>query len=189
MISTQKVKQPAKRVIGLYGGSFDPPHLGHLAVLQDLLSKNLFAEIWLVPVFAHPFGKSLTEFEHRLNMLKILCAALKNAPVKICEIEKKLPSPSYTLTTVQSLKQEFPDLEFQILVGSDVKDSLAKWHKIEELKKIATFYFFARSGFETSPYPQISSSEIRDCLRKNKGITDYVSREIEDYIVKNRLYK
>lgn len=175
--------------IALFGGSFDPPHLGHLAVIEDLLQQKCFDELWLVPVFHHPFAKPLTDYVHRLHMLRLIVQHVHNPTLKICEIEKELnATTSYFYNTLVALKQQHPTHHFHIVVGSDLKDSLSKWHKFAELEKLAAFHFIPRAGFEKSPYPQISSTEIRAHIRTAEGLTNQVLPSIKDYIAKHQLY-
>ena len=175
--------------IGLFGGSFDPPHVGHVAVIEDLLSRKCFAEIWLVPVFHHPFAKPLTDYVHRLHMLSLIVQHIQNPSLHICEIEKELnATTSYFYNTLVALKQKNPTHDFHIIVGTDLKDTLPKWYRFAELEKLASFYFIPRAGFATSPYPQISSTEIRHNVNSQASLDGQVLPTIKDYIAKHRLY-
>jgi nicotinate-nucleotide adenylyltransferase len=179
-----------KLKIALFGSSFNPPHVGHVAVLEDLLAKNLFDGIWLLPVYNHAFGKELPPFEERVAMLKILIHDLGDTRVTISEIERELgKNPSYSIDTVTELKHRHPNIEFHMIAGSDVKTDLDKWHRIAELKKILKFYFIPRLGYDkTSPYPKVSSSEIREKAIRGESITELTTPAIAEYIAKLGLY-
>lgn len=175
--------------IALFGGSFDPPHLGHVAVIQGLLKEKTFDEVWLVPVFQHPFAKTLSPFENRKHMLELVLGTIQNPNLKICTIEKELAShTSYFYDTLLALKQKHPAHHFHIVVGSDVKATLHKWHRIEDLKREAEFYFIPRQGFEASPYPEVSSTELRTNIKSQQSIDEQVLPKIKDYIAKAKLY-
>lgn len=166
-----KTEENQSKNIGLFGSSFNPPHPGHLAVVSDLLTKGVFDEIWLVPVFEHAFGKSLPPFEDRVALIKILFANLLQDKVKISLIEKDLPTrPTYTFHMVQALQKQHPHLHFSLILGTDTKQDLPKWHRFEELKKMISFYFIPRKGYEDGPYPEISSSEIREKLIQKEDL-------------------
>lgn len=174
--------------IGLFGSSFNPPHQGHLAVLKDLCNSKVFDEIWLVPVYSHPFGKALISFEHRCHMVKLLISKLAENSIKINLIEQELnKAPTYAIDVVRALKSRHPDCDFHLIVGSDIKPDLQKWHKIDELKQEAKFHFVPRNGYENSPYPKVSSSEIRELAASKKPLKG-LPIAIAEYISKKNLY-
>lgn len=180
--------------IALFGSSFNPPHKGHAAVLEFLADQNLFDEIWLVPVYKHPFAKDLWPYKKRLKLAKLLLGGIshksfknkntKQQPaiqykqqtlLKICEIEKQLgKNPSYMFDTASVLKKKYPKKIFTLILGSDCKKDLSKWHRYTELKKLIRFYFVPRKGFENSPFPKVSSTQIRARLKAKKSIASLV---------------
>lgn len=175
--------------IGLFGSSFNPPHLGHWAVLNDLSEKDIFDEIWLVPVFSHPFHKEMAPFEHRLKMVELLWTDLNRDKIKISTIEKELnKSPTYTYDVIQTLKSQYPDYQFTLILGTDTKNELPKWYRHEDLKKEAAFYFIPRKGHEDSPYPEISSSQIRHNLHAGKSVDELTTNKIAKYLRENKIY-
>ncbi len=179
--------------IGIFGSSFDPPHRGHLAVIKHLLTTGHFNELWLVPTYKHPFGKTLTKFSTRISMLKCLLRPLRRLrpfhPHKISQIEKAIPQrPTYAWHVIRALKKRHPNFRFTLIVGSDVKKELRKWYRINALKKLVSFYFIPRKGYEKSPFPRVSSSDIRERVRNGKSIRGLTTRDVEDFILKNHLY-
>lgn len=148
--------------IGLFGSSFNPPHRGHEAVLSDLLRKNLFDEIWLIPVFMHPFNKDLMPFDTRLLLATLLAKSLNSPKIRVSTIERELGGDkSFAYDVVCALKEKNPSYRFTLIIGSDVENELSKWRRIAELKKLANFHVIARGGEVGSPYPKLSSTEIR----------------------------
>jgi nicotinate-nucleotide adenylyltransferase len=175
--------------IGLLGASFNPPHLGHRAVVEDLLNKKVFDAIWLIPVYFHAFMKNLAPFSDRLAMTELLALNINKHNVKVLPIEQELNlKPSYTYDVLAALKTKFPHNSFSLILGSDIKSNLNKWHRIDELKKLASFYFIPRKGFEESPYPEVSSTEIRERLKKGLSIEHLTTAEIVAYIENNKIY-
>lgn len=188
--TSHSISKNQNKNIGLFGSSFNPPHHGHLAVIQDLSDRRTFDEIWLVPVFGHAFGKTLAPFENRLDMLEILLSLINSPNVKINTVEREMNKhPSYSFDMVSELKRRHPSYQFHLIVGSDIKSELHKWHRIEDLKRIVDFHFIPRQGFENSPYPKVSSSEIRHFLQHGADITHLVPAKIADYIGKHKLYQ
>lgn len=165
-------KSHKKTKIALFGGSFDPPHQGHKAVLKKLLHEKTFDEIWIIPVFHHPFAKKTSPYEIRLELLKTMVKDLADNSIKIIEVEKEMgQNPCYTFDVVQNLKSKFPNHQFTFVAGSDIKQDLPKWQHYEELKKEVDFYFIKRKGYEDSDLPEISSTEIRN---KNIYLTGFM---------------
>lgn len=180
--------------IGLFGGSFSPPHQGHWAVLNELCQNPNFDEIWLVPVFKHAFGKDLLDFTVRLELLNLLIQGFAPEKIKINTVERNLgKTPNYTFDTITHLKKIHPQFAFTVIVGSDAKNDLPRWHRYAELKKIANFYFIARKGWvnppdEKSTLPEVSSSEIRERLKKGQDISGLTTPEIQAYLIKHKVF-
>lgn len=176
--------------IGLFGSSFNPPQIGHYSVIKDLADQGIFDEIWLVPVYKHAFDKELLPFETRLDLANCLAKDVGSPNVKVSTVERDLgKTPTYTFDTVTALRTRHPDADFHMIVGSDVKNDLPKWHRIEELRHILNFHFIPRDGFEASPYPKVSSTEIRDKLRRGEAVTGLLSASVAEYVLKHGLYR
>lgn len=182
---------PRRHVI-LLGGSFDPVHAGHVAMAEAARDQLEGDEVWFIPAWIAPLkDRSLTEAEHRVNMLKI---ALKDHPefrVETCELERQ--GTSYTIDTVRQLKKEHPDCEFTFIVGNDQVEQFHKWKDADKLARLVKFAAVAREGrtvktkypiqfIHMDPVP-VSSTEIRKGNRLN-----YVDQELLDYFYDNRLY-
>ncbi len=175
--------------IGLLGSSFNPPHLGHLSVLTQLTQQQEFDEIWMIPVYYHAFSKNLAPFETRLTLASLLCEEIESKNVKVLPIERELQKkPSYTIDVVLALKNKYPDFSFSLILGTDTKNDLPKWHKIDELRKLVGFYFIPRKGYEDSPHPEVSSTDIRERLEKGLPIDHLTTKKIANYLIKNRVY-
>ena len=129
--------------IGLIGGSFDPIHSGHLAMAKAALKQDSIDECWFVLSMSTPLkDRSMTSFDDRLEMMKVAIAPYRK--MRVCEIEKNLPTPSYTIQTLKVLTQMYPTFSFSWYIGGDQAKQLDKWKDIEACKELATFKVFQR---------------------------------------------
>ncbi|MFO7798185.1 nicotinate (nicotinamide) nucleotide adenylyltransferase [Rhodohalobacter sp.] len=187
--------------IGLFGGSFDPVHNGHLEAVNSFLDSGLIDEIWilLTPVPPHKTDQRKTDFEHRYNMLKLAFQESDNT--KISDIEKDLPKPSYTLQTIHHLKNQYPDYTFFLCLGEDSLQSFHKWHKYDQILEECTLMVVDRPGSDHSGVGSeilektifvdhkpmnISSTEIREA--PDSFALMNLPDEVQNYIQKNNLY-
>ena len=104
--------------VGFYGGSFDPPHIGHVLAVTYVLSVAGFDRVLVVPVYGHAFEKHLTPFAHRLRMCKLAMGWIPG--VEISDVEASLDVPNLTLRTLQKIRAEYPDYRLGLVIGSDV---------------------------------------------------------------------
>jgi nicotinate-nucleotide adenylyltransferase len=157
--------------------------VGHLAVLKALAHDARFAEVWLVPVFDHAFGKNLMNYEDRVKMTQLLAQDAGTNNVVVSTAERDLGKrPSYTVDLIEYLQKKNPDHRYTLVVGSDARADLPKWHRIEDLKKIVDFEFVPRQGYEASPYPEVSSSQIRKMLARDEDISGLTTAKIAHYL-------
>lgn len=196
--------------IAILGGSFDPPHKGHVAIANRLLKLCQFDEIWLIPCYQHPFSKNLSTPEKRLNMTKYL----ENGKVKVSDLEIRKKTISYTIDTLRFLTKTRPQDKFCWVIGTDQIDSFTKWKEWREIINNYKLIVVPRAGFrqgelelkniakqvvspkniilidkEKFPPVYISSTLIRKRIKENKSILNMVPKKIEKYIIDNNLYK
>ncbi len=187
--------------IGLFGGSFDPVHNGHIEAVGSFLNSNLVDEVWilLTPDPPHKAEQKKTDFKHRYEMLKL--AFQESDRIKISDVEKELPKPSYTLQTIHHLKFQHPDYTFFLCVGEDSLQSFHKWYKYDEILKECSLMVVDRPGSDHSRVDpeilertifvahqpmDISSTEIRE-TSDFSSLQD-LPEEVHNYIQKNKLY-
>ena len=187
--------------IGLYFGSFNPIHVGHLIIANHILNAALVEKIWFVVSPQNPFKESaglLNEY-HRLHLVQ---KAIENDPrLKASDIEFNLPRPSYTIHTLAYLKEKYPQHSFSIILGSDSFQNLAKWKNAEVLAANHEFLVYQRPGFEVNnnlnasiqvmdaPLLQISATHIRELSKNGKSIKYLVPPAVEEEITKGGYYK
>lgn len=167
--------------IALYGGSFDPPHEGHVAVVEAALSLLPINALYVVPAFVNPF-KSGTHApaERRLAWLKAIFKKTDGVFVDDFELEQGRPVP--TVETVRHFRQHDPDI--YLIIGSDNLESLHRWHRFEELDAMVTWVVATRKGYATNEKylrldvdVDISSTELRNRLKTDR-IPETVRQEI-----------
>lgn len=186
----------------LLGGSFNPPHLSHLLGAAVALNQSDCAECWLVPVAGHPFGKDSAPFGERVAMCERMIAPFEGR-LGICPIEQELEQPSYTVQTLSALSKRHPGRRWAWIIGSDNVGHLGKWKDVERLFDLAEVWVLGRGGTQDgkSPYadrlrwittddlPIISSTEIRERVRKGESIAGLVVQSVADYVAARELYR
>ncbi|MBR4984747.1 MAG: nicotinate-nicotinamide nucleotide adenylyltransferase [Proteobacteria bacterium] len=157
----------------LYGGSFNPPHFSHLLFVAALGACYPEAEIWVAPTYAHAFGKSLMDYELRVQMLEAMFAPYRNVVVSTIERDMHRET-SYTVEVVREILVQRPGVRVSVAVGADIVPTLPQWREYDALCEIADFIVFPREGYDntgTVPMPilpGLSSSEIRAMMAENK---------------------
>ena len=187
--------------IGLYFGSFNPIHIGHMAIANYMLEFTDLDKIWFVISPHNPLKekKSLLADYHRLEMVHI---ALHNEySMNPCDIEFKLPQPSYTIDTLTHLKEKYPQNNFVVLMGGDSLGSIEKWKNHESLLDQHEVYVYARPGTTldkslhknvrlfNAPQMDISASFIRNSIKDGKNIRYFLPAEVWKYIQEMHFYK
>jgi len=171
--------------VGLYGGSFNPPHVGHAMVASWALWTDQVDEVWLMPTASHPFGKSLADFHERVRLCEGLAAAL-GSNVRVETIEHDLPRPNYTFNTLEALHERHPGVQFRPVLGSDQLLSCSRWHRWIEMKTQYPPLWVGRTGYpavEGAPsFPAVSSTEIRTRISRGHSIRDLVLAEQREAI-------
>ncbi|NCN86799.1 nicotinate (nicotinamide) nucleotide adenylyltransferase [archaeon] len=188
-----------KKKIALFGGSFNPIHKKHLDVIKEVIDSKKIDEIWILPCKNHSFNKKLISEKDRINMIKF---AVEGFKVNICREELDFEGRSYAYETVIRLKKKFPSFEFYWIIGSDIFYEFDKWYKHEALAKEIKFIVSLREGFPIKRTGEIrifftleekvnniSSTTVRECIKKGENIQDFVPLKVKKYIMKNGLYK
>lgn len=187
--------------IGILGGTFDPPHIGHLLIGQEVLEHFLLDEIWFMPVNIPPHKKqkSATTSKERKDMVEL--AILDNNHFLLSTLELDRDGPSYTIDTLRQLKQDYPTNHFYFIIGGDMLEQLPNWYQINELLQLVTFIGLRRPGFQFSnpvheqiilmdvPQVDISSSLIRKRIAAGKSVRYLIPESVRIYIMERGLYE
>lgn len=188
-----------RQTVALFGGSFNPPHVGHVLATAYVLSVGWVERVLVVPVFEHALGKALAPFRHRVAMAERAFGWLPR--VEVSPIEQNLGVPSRTLRTIQALEAEHPDWALRLLVGSDITAEIEKWHAFEQIERKAPPLFLQRAGSRaasSSPslLPEVSSTEIRRLLAAQRPdsppspeLSALVPSAVLEYIAQHQLYR
>lgn len=187
------------RKIGIFGGTFDPPHVGHLLIANEILCELALDEVWFMPNQEPPHKEKSMNVSNddRVNMLQL---SMKDHPkFRLETIELEREGRSYTFDTMQLLTERYPDKEFYFIIGADMIEYLPNWYKIEELVQLVTFVGVNRPNFNhETDYPiifvdipeiGISSSDIRERLKKGKTVRYLLHDSVRKYIKEHKLYE
>ena len=185
--------------IGIYGGSFNPVHNGHLKVAEWILDRVKLDKIIWVPLYK-PYHKEISDLEdseHRYNMLKLALKNKKKYEISRVEIDEKIIS--YTLDTLLKLKKQYPGNEFYEIIGGDSAETFHTWKDYKEILENAKVLVYSRRGHKVkitenmelieAPYLDISSTLIREKVENNESIFGLVPKAVEEYIYNNKLYR
>jgi nicotinate-nucleotide adenylyltransferase len=186
-------------MIGLFGGSFDPVHHGHLIVAQVARETLNLEALRFVPAREQPFkqGRHRTSAEHRAAMLTLALAGSPGFSVEESELNR--PGPSYTVDTLEELRRREPGTDFVLLLGADAAAELNDWHQAHRVPELARVVVFARPGSALPPSDwvshsievpaiDISATEIRRRVRRNLPLRYWVPDAVAEYISAHRLY-
>lgn len=198
-VEVRPLTELPKKKVGLMGGTFNPPHLGHLIIAKEVKEQLGLDEVWFMPdnLPPHIDKKDALEAKYRVKMVAL---SIKDEPdFKLEELEIKRGGVSYTYDTILELRAMYPEIEFYFIIGGDMVAYLPKWYRIDELVKLVQFVSVERKGYpKQSDYPLIwvdvlridlSSSLIREKLRQDRSIKYLVTREVEEYIKQEGLYR
>lgn len=189
--------------VGIYSGSFNPVHVGHIALADYIIGQEIVDEIWLIRSPQNPLKASnmLLSDDHRAAMLSL---AVEHHPgLRICTIEDNLPKPNYTINTLNALLWQYPGNEFYLIIGADNWEIFDKWREWDKIINEFHLIVYPRPGYnypevDIEKYPNvqvvdapqfdISSTEIREKYMHGESIENMVSPEVLEYIKTNRLY-
>lgn len=183
--------------IGIFGGSFDPIHIGHLIIAQHALIELNLKKLIFIPANLSPFKENnKASAEQRYEMTRL--AIIDNPNFEVSDIEIKRGGISYTIDTIYYFKSLYPDKDYYFIMGLDAYRGLKGWKEIEKLRKYVKFVVAIREGIEPkqdieaifikAPLIDISSSLIRDYIRKGYSIRYLVPERVRDYILEQKLY-
>ncbi len=196
-----------KKKIGLLGGTFDPIHKGHLNLAKELKERHQLDEVWFIPANVNPLkpGRMCESPEDRLAMIKLAIAPYKDFVVNNIELNRA--APSYTVDTLKELKEQIPDNDYYLLLGEDITIAFEKWHRPDEIIKLAKILIGTRpgiwahssenlalhqaimDGMTTINEMNISATELRSRLDRQISCEGLIPDSVLNYIKEHKLYQ
>lgn len=178
----------------IFGGSFNPPHVGHVLAVSYVLSVHPVDEVLVIPVYRHVFGKSLASFEERVRMCELAMGWIPGTQVS--EIERELGGESRTLHTIEALLERDPTRQLHLVIGTDVLADLPKWHRWNRIEELAPPIIIGRAGHAHADgpealLPEVSSTQIRELVAAGKlaDAASLLPRRVLEHIAAGELYR
>jgi len=189
--------------VGLFGGSFNPPHVAHQVIANVVRDQFAMDEVWWIPNAQPPHkpDSELAAAHHRLAMTRV--ATDDDPAFQVSDIEIRRDGVSYTVDTVRALQEEHPSIRFALIIGSDSLDSFASWHRPDEIASRVPMIVYKRPGpiesvapprfanhvrFVAAPVMEISGTEVRKRREAGRSIRYFVPEPVRRYIEENDLY-
>lgn len=186
---------------GLFGGSFNPIHIGHIHLARQLLRAARLDEVWFLVSPQNPLKQDmrLAPEQQRLEMAQIALRRYKR--LKVSDFEFHLPRPSYTWTTLQALSQQYPDREFTLLIGGDNWERFPQWYRHDDILADYHIAVYPRVDAPIDPATlppnvllvkaetvDVSSTQIRERLRNHQSVAGLVPASVERYLIREKMY-
>ncbi|EIQ81179.1 UNVERIFIED_CONTAM: nicotinate-nucleotide adenylyltransferase [Streptococcus canis] len=195
----EEKKESNRKQIGILGGNFNPIHNAHLVVADQVRQQLGLDQVLLMPEFQPPHvdAKETIDEKHRLRMLELAIEDNDSLAIETCELERQ--GISYTYDTMVYLTEQHPDVDYYFIIGADMVDYLPKWYRIDELMKLVQFVGVQRPKYKAGtsypviwvdlPLMDISSSMIRDFIKKGRQPNYLLPKRVLDYITQEGLYQ
>ncbi len=190
------------KIIGIYSGSFNPIHHGHVMLANYLVEFSDLDELWFVVTPQNPLKKKedLLDDDERLKMVQL---AIGDDPrIRVSDIEMHLPTPSYTINTLTALSEQYPDSEFIFICGMDSLQNLKHWREYQRILDNYELLVFPREGYDggelvnypsvtvlKTPILEISSTFIRQCVKEGRDVRHFMPEKAFTYMKENRFYE
>lgn len=188
--------------VGLFFGSFNPIHVGHMVIANHMLAYTDLDKIWFVVSPHNPLKQKSSLLDERQRLQMVTLAIGDNNKMKASNIEFKLPQPSYTINTLAYLKEKHPNNDFALIMGSDNLQSFHKWKNYEEILKNYELYVYPRPDSKdndlekhknvkmvNAPLMELSSTEIRNAVKEKKDVRYFVPPAVWEYMREMHFYE
>ncbi|MEZ3578376.1 MAG: nicotinate-nucleotide adenylyltransferase [Muribaculaceae bacterium] len=191
----------ATQTIGIFGGSFNPVHIGHMMLASYLTQWGYVDEVWLTLSPLNPL-KDAAELLPDIKRLAMLSIAAKGAEaIDICDIELSMPKPSYTIDTLRVLAERYPEYRFKLIIGSDNWQIFDRWRSAQQILDDFGVLVYLRPGYPVdkrhidgmevvdAPMAHVSSTFIRQAIAKGRNMNYFLPAGVYKYILDNKLYR
>lgn len=189
--------------IGIFSGSFDPIHVGHLILANYVVEFTEIEEVWFLVSPQNPLkvDKEMTDETIRYEMVKLALENYEN--IKASDFELSMPKPTYTIDTLSSLEKRYPEHTFSLIIGADNWAAFEKWKEYDKIQENYHLKVYPRLGSRItipsklrskveamdSPIVEVSSTFIRESIREDKDVRAFLPQKVYNYIKENKLYK
>ena len=177
---------------GIFGGSFNPIHNGHISLARQLREKAGLDEVWLMVSPQNPLKAQADLLDDQIRMEMARLAVEGETGIIASDYEMHLPKPSYTWNTLEALKRDYPNREFVLMIGGDNWQLFDKWYRADDIRNQYQIIVYPRrgckGGIDGLELIDISSTEIRDCIQAGKPIDHLVPKAVAEYIKEHELY-
>lgn len=187
--------------IGLFGGTFNPIHKGHLALAKTLCEKTQMDELWLLVSPQNPFKVNMTLLDDNLRFRLVQLAIAGEPRLVASNFEFSLPRPSYTFNTLTALRKAYPDCQFELIIGGDNWHTFPHWYKQQEIAESTPIWIYPRPGYpiEAHSLPQgiqlveaplfpYSSTDVREAIRMHQDASAMLPEKVWLEIQSQKLY-
>jgi nicotinate-nucleotide adenylyltransferase len=172
--------------VGIFGGSFNPIHCGHIALAREILRQTELDEVWLMVSPQNPLKREATDLLDDASRYALAKKALADEEgIEACDYEFHLPKPSYTWNTLQHLSHDYPDHEFVLLIGGENWGRFSRWRHWKDILRQYDIVVYPRDGYAGTiqmPLLDVSSTQIRERVQSQQSITGLVPAVIEDKV-------
>jgi nicotinate-nucleotide adenylyltransferase len=189
--------------IGLFFGSFNPVHVGHMALSNYFVEYTDIGQLWFVISPHNPLKKKESLLADHLRLEMVQLAINDDNRFRICDIEFRMPKPSYTIDTLAYLTEKYPEHKFVLIMGSDGLPTFTKWKNYEQIQALYPRYIYPRKNtaiidftmhpnitlIQDAPLIEISSSFIRQAIREKKDVRYFMPEEVAKFVERYNLYK
>ncbi|MBQ4276726.1 MAG: nicotinate-nucleotide adenylyltransferase [Bacteroidaceae bacterium] len=181
--------------IGIYGGTFNPIHIGHTSLAQSLIEQRLVDEVWLMVSPQNPMKQpSADDYQHRINMANLATQGMPH--IRVSDFERNLPLPSYTITTLNTLSTTYPQHQFTLIIGADNWQRFPQWYHADEIISRYHLLIYRRPGYNIEPQSLPPTAHIVDTPLYDVSSTDIrnhkkqkmISPDVRRYIKTHHLY-
>jgi nicotinate-nucleotide adenylyltransferase len=179
--------------VAVFGGSFNPPHLGHVLACSLVLATEDLDRVLVIPTYQHPFAKALAPFDDRVAMCELAMGTLRG--VEVSRIEEELGGESRTLRTLEHLSKEHPDWQLHLIIGADVLGEAPRWFGFDAIARLAPPIVVGRAGYDPPRpgavlVPDVSSTHVRAAIGRGDWdeVAGLVPRRVVEYARSKRLY-